>query len=238
MLTPADIENKEFKKEMRGYNMTEVNIFLKEVAMSYEKIYQENLSAMDRIGMLSDAVKQYKSMEDTLKNALSVAKGAGDEIKNSAHGQAQMIIKDAENKAGKIINEAAKEVADINYKYEEMKRSVEVFKAKVVSLLNSQLEIIKEYSNINADTDREIRSSAEAVEVIKSEINDIPDLPGDLSRDAESNLMSQLEKVTQELPRIKLNEDGEYVPADENLINKILIFKVRAVLRNAGQSLT
>ena len=52
MLTPADIENKEFKKEMRGYNMTEVNIFLKEVAMSYEKIYQENLSAMDRIGML------------------------------------------------------------------------------------------------------------------------------------------------------------------------------------------
>ena len=216
MLTPADIENKEFKKEMRGYNITEVNIFLKEVAMSYEKIYQENLSAMDRIGMLSDAVKQYKSMEDTLKNALSVAKGAGDEIKNSAHGQAQMIIKDAENKAVKIINEAAKEVADINYKYEEMKRSVEVFTAKVVSLLNSQLEIIKEYSNINADTDREIRSSAEAVEVIKSEINDIPDLPGDLSRDAESNLMSQLEKVTQELPRIKLNEDGEYVPADEN----------------------
>ena len=216
MLTPADIENKEFKKEMRGYNITEVNIFLKEVAMSYEKIYQENLSAMDRIGMLSDAVKQYKSMEDTLKNALSVAKGAGDEIKNSAHGQAQMIIKDAENKAVKIINEAAKEVADINYKYEEMKRSVEVFKAKVVSLLNSQLEIIKEYSNINADTDREIRSIAEAVEVIKSEINDIPDLPGDLSRDAESNLMSQLEKVTQELPRIKLNEDGEYVPADEN----------------------
>lgn len=49
MLTPADIENKEFKKEMRGYNITEVNIFLKEVAMSYEKIYQENLSAMDRI---------------------------------------------------------------------------------------------------------------------------------------------------------------------------------------------
>ena len=118
MLTPADIENKEFKKEMRGYNITEVNIFLKEVAMSYEKIYQENLSAMDRIGMLSDAVKQYKSMEDTLKNALSVAKGAGDEIKNSAHGQAQMIIKDAENKAVKIINEAAKEVADINYKYD------------------------------------------------------------------------------------------------------------------------
>ena len=77
----------------------------------------------------TDAVKQYKSMEDTLRNALSVAKGAGDDIKTNAHGQAQVIIKDAEAKAAEIINQAAKEVADINYRYEEMKRSVEVFKA-------------------------------------------------------------------------------------------------------------
>ncbi len=217
MLTPADIENKEFKKEMRGYSISDVNNFMKEVAMSYEKIYQENLGAMDRIGMLTDAVKQYKSMEDTLRNALSVAKGAGDDIKTNAHGQAQVIIKDAEAKAAEIINQAAKEVADINYRYEEMKRSVEVFKAKVVSLLNSQLEIIKDYSDINKDTDSQIRSSAEAVEVIKNEINDIPDMPEELVNEAKrSELVSQLEKVTQELPKIKLNEKGEYVSIEED----------------------
>ncbi len=217
MLTPADIENKEFKKEMRGYSISDVNNFMKEVAMSYEKIYQENLGAMDRIGMLTDAVKQYKSMEDTLRNALSVAKGAGDDIKTNAHGQAQVIIKDAEAKAAEIINQAAKEVADINYRYEEMKRSVEVFKAKVVSLLNSQLEIIKDYSDINKDTDSQIRSSAEAVEVIKNEINDIPDMPEELTNEAKrSELVSRLEKVTQELPKIKLNEKGEYVSIEED----------------------
>ena len=217
MLTPADIENKEFKKEMRGYSISDVNNFMKEVAMSYEKIYQENLGAMDRIGMLTDAVKQYKSMEDTLRNALSVAKGAGDDIKTNAHGQAQVIIKDAEAKAAEIINQAAKEVADINYRYEEMKRSVEVFKAKVVSLLNSHLEIIKDYSDINKDTDSQIRSSAEAVEVIKNEINDIPDMPEELTNEAKrSELVSQLEKVTQELPKIKLNEKGEYVSIEED----------------------
>ena len=217
MLTPADIENKEFKKEMRGYSISDVNNFMKEVAMSYEKIYQENLGAMDRIGMLTDAVKQYKSMEDTLRNALSVAKGAGDDIKTNAHGQAQVIIKDAEAKAAEIINQAAKEVADINYRYEEMKRSVEVFKAKVVSLLNSQLEIIKDYSDINKDTDSQIRSSAEAAEVIKNEINDIPDMPEELTNEAKrSELVSQLEKVTQELPKIKLNEKGEYVSIEED----------------------
>ena len=214
MITPADIENKEFKKEMRGYSISEVNNFMKEVALSYERIYNENLSAMDRIGMLSDAVKQYKSMEDTLRNALSVAKGAGDEIKTNAHGQAQVIIRDAETKAAEIINRAAKEVAEINRKYEEMKRSVEVFRAKTVSLLNSQLEVIKDYSKINDDADSKIRSSAEAVEVIKSEIDDIPDMPGDVQPSANERVVAALEKVTQELPRIKLNEKGEYVAAE------------------------
>ncbi len=214
MITPADIENKEFKKEMRGYSISEVNNFMKEVALSYEKIYNENLSAMDRIGMLSDAVKQYKSMEDTLRNALSVAKGASDEIKTNAHGQAQVIIRDAETKAAEIINRAAKEVAEINRKYEEMKRSVEVFRAKTVSLLNSQLEVIKDYSKINDDADSKIRSSAEAVEVIKSEIDDIPDMPKDVQPSANERVVAALEKVTQELPRIKLNEKGEYVAAE------------------------
>lgn len=173
---------------------------------------------MDRIGMLTDAVKQYKSMEDTLKNALSVAKGAGDEIRSNAHEQAQVIIKNAETKSGEIINEAAKEVAAINYRYEEMKRSIEVFKAKVVSLLNSQLETIKQYSDINIDTDKVIRSSAEAVEVLKSDINDIPDMPEETEAelgDFDSGVVAELEKVTQELPRIKLNENGEYVPAND-----------------------
>lgn len=217
MLTPADIEKKEFKKEMRGYSISDVNNFMQEVALCYEKIYQENLAAMDRIGMLTDAVKQYKSMEDTLKNALSVAKGAGDEIRSNAHDQAQVIIKDAETKAGEIINGAAQEVASINYRYEEMKRSIEVFKAKVVSLLNSQLETIKQYSDINIDTDSVIRSSAEAVDVIKSDINDIPDMPDDIDETSkfDSGIVAELEKVTQELPRIKLNENGEYVSAED-----------------------
>lgn len=213
MITPTDIENKEFKKEMRGYSISEVNNFMREVALDYDKIYRENLSAMDRIGMLSDAVKQYKAMEDTLKNALTVAKGAGDDIKTNAQGQAQVIIRDAETKAAEIINRAAKEVADINYRYEEMKRSVEVFRAKMVSLLNSQLEIIKDYTKLNTAADSEIRSSAEAVEIIKNEVNDIPDLPEDAQPTPNQRVVAALEKATQELPKIELNDKGEYVAA-------------------------
>jgi cell division initiation protein len=160
MLTPQDIENKVFKRSLRGYSVEDVESFLQEISESYEKLYKENLVANDRIAMLSDAVRQYKSMEDTLQSALSVAEQDGNDMRKLAHTQAEGIVKDAENQAAKIINHSAQEVARVTYQYEQMKRSVEVFRAKVVSLLNAQLEIIKDYSDILVDDEtlREARA--------------------------------------------------------------------------------
>ena len=43
MITPLDIENKKFAKQMvNGYNVDEVDEFLDEVMVDYEKLYKEN----------------------------------------------------------------------------------------------------------------------------------------------------------------------------------------------------
>ena len=196
MLTPHDIENKVFKRGMRGYDVEEVESFLQEVCDSYEKLYKENLVAKERISMLSDAVKQYKSLEDTLQNALAVAQRSGEDVKKNAYGKAEVILKDAENQAAEIINHSAQEVAKVTYQYEQMKRSVEVFRAKVVSLLNAQLDIIKDYSTIQIDEEtlREAKAVYEKT------------LP-----DAEEKAEEQ---NTAELPGIVKNSKGEYVPRD------------------------
>ena len=41
-LTPMDINNKEFKKGLRGYHADEVDEFLDEVVDNYEELYKEN----------------------------------------------------------------------------------------------------------------------------------------------------------------------------------------------------
>ena len=69
MLTPQDIDSKIFKQTMRGYAVDEVETFLQEVSEDYARLYRENLAAKERIEMLSDAVRQYKAMEETLQNA-------------------------------------------------------------------------------------------------------------------------------------------------------------------------
>ncbi len=43
MITPLDIENKKFSKQMiNGYNVDEVDEFLDEITADYEKLYKEN----------------------------------------------------------------------------------------------------------------------------------------------------------------------------------------------------
>ena len=163
MMTPLEIENRKFKKSLSGYNKAEVDEFMAVVCQNYETIYKENLANRDKINMLSSAIKQYKSMEETLQSAILVAQSAGDEVVSNAKKRAENILADAETKATQMLSDASREVTRISFEYEEMKRNVEVFRTRIISLLTSQLDIVKEFSmpenNMKADdrADAEIR---------------------------------------------------------------------------------
>ena len=206
MLTPLEIENRRFKKGVMGYNATEVEEFLAVISENYELIYKENLANKDKINMLSNAIKQYKNMEEALQSAILVAQSAGDELVQNAKKRAENIIVDAENKAAQLLSDASREVTRVSYEYEEMRRSVEVFRTRVISLLTSQLDIVKEFDmpERKSRERQEVQFDAKAVEVALE------------STEEDKSVLSTLEKleqVTMELPKITVNEKGEYVAA-------------------------
>jgi len=49
-----DINNKEFKRTMRGYSADEVDEFLEKIAEDYETIYKENTILKERINVFQD----------------------------------------------------------------------------------------------------------------------------------------------------------------------------------------
>jgi len=150
MLTPLEIENKRFKKEVFGYNQVDVEDFLSEVSAQFEKIFKDNNAALARIEMLNDAIKQYKSMEETLQNAMAVAHKSGDEIRAHARSAADRTIADAEQQAQRIIADAQRRANEISYKSEELQKSVELFKKQNIEILMEQLEVIKKGHSISA----------------------------------------------------------------------------------------
>ena len=203
MLNPQEINSREFSKEIRGYSVGEVDDFLKTVAMDYDKLYCENIDLKDKAAVLGEAVKQYKISEERLKNALSLAQSAGDEIKRNATDKAKLILNDAESKASDILNDATREAAQLCYKYEQMRRNIEIYKLKVIELLSSQLEVINEFGEIDSFVSgKELLSEIHAVMRVSGEQ---PHLPID---------SDELDRVTQELPRIVVNGNGEFVPAE------------------------
>lgn len=145
MLTPLDIQNKEFSKGIRGYKESEVDSFLDEIIVDYEKLYKENVELKDKISMLNDQLKHYNQIEETLQNTLVVAQSTAEEVNLNAKKKAEIVIKEAEENARKIIDEAHKEVAKIQTKYEELKSEMQVFRTRFKTLLKSQLETLDSY---------------------------------------------------------------------------------------------
>ena len=145
MITPLDIENKKFSKQMvNGYNVGEVDDFLDELTLAYEKLYKENAELKMNAENLNNDVGQYKNIESTLQNTLIMAQKTADEIQAVAKQQAEQIIKDAEFTAKNSIEELNMQILQKEKEFEDVKRQFDVYKAKMESLFISGLELIKD----------------------------------------------------------------------------------------------
>ncbi len=145
MITPLDIENKTFSKQVvSGYNVDEVKQFMATLLTDYEKLYKENIEYKDKIEVLNQGIQHYKSIEDTLQNALIVAQGTAETVKKNAKAEAENILKEAELTAIKSADEISKQTIEKKLQLDDAKKQFDVYKAKMEALLISQLELLKE----------------------------------------------------------------------------------------------
>ena len=145
MYTPLDIENKKFAKQMmNGYSVEEVDNFLDELTLDYEKLYKQSNESENKISELEASIAKYRSLESTLQSTLVMAQSAADEVKKTAQQQADQIIRDAQSAARTQLMELEQQITIKTKELEEMKKQIDVYKAKMESLLISQLELLKE----------------------------------------------------------------------------------------------
>ncbi len=149
MLTPLEIENKKFSKQiMNGYSVDEVDEFLDLLTVDYEKMYKENTESREKIEQLNEELVHYKAIESTLQSTLLMAQSTAEEVKNVAKQQADQIINDAKNSAQNEVGMLEQQIMVKRKELEDAQKQFDVYKAKMESLLISQLEILKE---INKD---------------------------------------------------------------------------------------
>ena len=145
MYTPLDIENKKFSKQMmNGYSVEEVDDFLDELTVDYEKIYKQSTESNTKIESLMQELEKYKNIESTLQNTLIMAQSTADEIKKVAKQEADQLIREAQGKANESTMEIEKYIAIKTKELDDLQKQFDVYKAKMESLLISQLELLKD----------------------------------------------------------------------------------------------
>ena len=150
MLTPLDIENKRFSKQMmNGYSVEEVDEFLDEIGVDYAKKNKELLEVSKKVEDLNKDLERYRSLEDTLQNTLVMAQSTAEEVKNVAKQQAEQLVAEAKSTAEKEANDLEQQILYKKKTLEDLQKQFDIYKAKMESLLISQLELIKEVNKDN-----------------------------------------------------------------------------------------
>lgn len=175
-LTPMDINNKEFKKGLRGYNPDEVDEFLDEIVDSYEELFKENATLKEKINSMNEKVEHYSKIETTIQNTLLLAQNAADQAKKSAQKEAELVISNANEVAKKTLDKAQNAVIEVNEEYEKVKQEFIKFRAKYRNFMNAQLEtfddlekdFIKNY-NVSEPVEEIHEAREKAVEITSSE---------------------------------------------------------------------
>lgn len=143
-LTPMDISNKEFKKGFRGYNCDEIDEFINEIIENYEELYKENSRLKENLSRVNEKIEHYSKIENTIQNTLLLAQNAAEQAREASQKDSEIILKNANDAAKRILDKAHNDVISINDEYERVKQDFIKFRAKFRNFMNAQTETFDE----------------------------------------------------------------------------------------------
>lgn len=175
-LTIVDIQHKEFKKSLQGYDRNEVNEYLDEIIETLEDEAHARAALEAEIADMRERISHFKAMEESLQSTLLLAQRTADEVKAAAHKEADLIKQEARLTA-------QREVATIGDRIDEARReaqrhqdTAEKAKSELRSLLLSHLSLIDRQAPAPAAPPREVAPPSAAAESAASEAS-VPPAP-------------------------------------------------------------
>ena len=114
MITERDIREKTFAKAtFGGYDMSEVDEFLEEMAADAVSTQKEFGTLRGKMKVLVDKIEEYRSTEDAMRLALVSAQKVAQEVEQEANEKAAAILAEAQEKADAILAEANAKAEEI-----------------------------------------------------------------------------------------------------------------------------
>ncbi len=149
---------KKFRRSFNGYNVDEVNAFIDDVIRRIESILKEEeqikreiIGKDNKIKELEYTLEHYKSIENELNSSISTAQDHAEYIKRLANSERDAIINEARKNANRIISDALIRAEKTEFQAQVLKKNINLFKSRVRTLLNQQLDIVDDLDKEELD---------------------------------------------------------------------------------------
>jgi cell division initiation protein len=142
-VTIIDIQHKEFKKSLQGYDRNEVNEFLDEIIETLEDENTARAALQAEIAELRERLSHFKTMEESLQSTLLLAQRTADEVKAAAHKEADLIKQEARLTAEREISALSDRIYEAQREAQRHQDTAEKAKSELRSLLMSHLSLIE-----------------------------------------------------------------------------------------------
>jgi len=122
-ITPMDIRQQQFTVRMfRGFDPSEVDAFLEDVADDYEGLLKENALLKEQIAASEERSRGVIEREKNLHDVMVTTQRLVDEMKSAAKREAELIVREAELRGEKAVEAARGEEAKIRVEIQSLKR--------------------------------------------------------------------------------------------------------------------
>lgn len=196
VLSPVEIQDKEFDSKFRGYDRDQVDSFLKQAAQDYNLALQKNAQLEKELKETSEQLKYFTDMKDALNQSILVAQEAAEKVKNESEQEAQIIVEESQKKARDLLNQsteksnqilqdASDRARQVTIETDNLKKSVNSFRQGLQGMLKQQLDMVDspEWSKLNDST---------STDKLKQEVGDHSDA------DTSSNYQNNQQKSSQD----------------------------------------
>ena len=136
-ITPHDIRQQQFTSKMlKGYDPQEVDAFLDDVAEDYESVLKETALLKEQMAAIEERSRGVAEREKSLQETLVTTQRLAEEMKASARRESELIVREAELRAEKVLEAVRGEEARIRTEIHALRR----MRRKVFEEVASTLE--------------------------------------------------------------------------------------------------
>ena len=135
--SPNDIRQQQFSvKTFRGFDPQEVDAFLDDVAEDYEAVLKEATLLREQLAAQEVRARGIVEREKSLQDTLVTTQRLADEMKTASRREGELIVREAELRGEKLVEEARAEEAKIRSQIQALRR----MRRQLVEELTATLE--------------------------------------------------------------------------------------------------